>query len=76
LDDLELERHRRAIMDEAAPGWEQRADAGRTDAIGLRVLDVDGDLLVLAHVPAQDERRRFLIAINRHFPGAAVKFSP
>jgi hypothetical protein len=67
----EIERRLAAVLDEAAPNHRERA--GRSDEIGLRVIDVGGELLVHARVPDRAEHGRFLIGIRRQFGDVAVQ---
>ena len=67
MDRSEISRRRDAVLSDAAHL------VGTTD-IGIRVVDADRDVLVIARVADNSARPGVLHIVQRHFPGAAVKF--
>jgi hypothetical protein len=68
MERSEIDRRQEAVI----------ADTGHlvgTTDFSLRVIDA-GELLVIANVPDKSARPGVLQIIQRHFPGAAVKFEP
>ena len=66
MDRSEIARRRNAVL----------ADAGHlvgTKDFGVRVIDA-GEMLVIARLADKAARPAVLQIIQRHFPGAAVKF--
>jgi hypothetical protein len=68
MDPREIERRRMAALGDIDR-------LGVSDDATIRVLDY-GDVLVIARVPARADRPGVMQVIQRHFPGAPVKFEP
>jgi hypothetical protein len=69
MDPAERERRREAVLADIAP----YVGGG---AVSIRSLDVDGGLVVAAHVADRTIRPAVMQIVRKHFAGAAIKFEP